>query len=208
LRWTPCPPGYCNSPASEKLLPLSDMAPLIRAPEGLEPSRTTRCSAHTTPAADFCGRIRVNYFTLSRESATCRRSPVISSTAFDTRPPDLPPVLLMDTDFAISGPLVRRRRPRIQFLSIGPYLCSTLPLDTASRWCPCASLPFTSHQVGAGLSPASCRTCTAYRKKGRRTARRPFFVFLVNRKLEGLYVGGLQSFRTLGHFEFNRLAIV
>src|SRR5205807_5308356 len=27
-------------------------------------------------------------------------------------------------------------------------------------------------------------------------------------RLEGLYVGGLQSFRTLGHFEFNRLAIV
>jgi hypothetical protein len=35
----------------------------------------------------------------------------------------------MDTDFAISCPLVRRRRPQIQFLSIGPYLCSTLPLD-------------------------------------------------------------------------------
>jgi hypothetical protein len=27
-------------------------------------------------------------------------------------------------------------------------------------------------------------------------------------ELEGLYVGGLQSFWTLGHFEFNRLAIV
>src|SRR5437588_57360 len=43
-------------------------------------------------------------------------------------------------------------------------------------------------------------------QKGRRTeARRPF---LFEAELEGLYVGGLQSFRTLGHFEFNRLAVV
>jgi hypothetical protein len=77
-----------------------------------------------TPAADFCCRISVNYFTLSHESATCNRSPAISSTAFDTRPPDLPPASLMDTDFAIICPLVRRRRPQIQFLSIGPYLWS------------------------------------------------------------------------------------
>src|SRR6202040_2463036 len=83
----------------------------------------------TTPAADFCCRIRVNYSTLSLESETCRRSPAISSTAFDTRPPDLPPASLMDTDFAITCSLVRRRRPQIRFLSIGPYLCSTLPSD-------------------------------------------------------------------------------
>ena len=74
----------------------------------------------TTPAADFCCRIRVNYSTLSLEFETCNRSPAISSTAFDTRPPDLPPALLMDTDFAISCPLVQRRRPPIRFLSIGP----------------------------------------------------------------------------------------
>src|SRR5712664_877006 len=90
-------------------------------------------SAHTTPAADFCCRIRANCSTLSPESETCNRSPAISSTAFDTRPPDLPPASLMDTDFAIICPLVRRRRPQIQFLSIGPYLCSTLPSDTTSR---------------------------------------------------------------------------
>jgi len=29
-----------------------DMTPLIRAPEGLQPSRTTRCSAHTMPRCD------------------------------------------------------------------------------------------------------------------------------------------------------------
>src|SRR6202790_5743959 len=87
----------------------------------------------TTPAADFCCRIRVNYSTLSLESETCNRSPAISSTAFDTRPPDLPPASLMDTDFAIRCSLVQRRRPQIQFLSISPYLCSTLPSDPISR---------------------------------------------------------------------------
>jgi hypothetical protein len=119
--------------ADDALPPSLDIAPLIRVPEGLQPSRTTRCSAHTTPAADFCCRIRVNYSTLSLEFETCNRSPAISSTAFDTRPPDLPPALLMDTDFAIIGSLVRRRRPLIRFLSIGPYLCSTLPSDPTSR---------------------------------------------------------------------------
>lgn len=35
-RWTPFPPMiYTDSPASEELPPLLDMAPLIRAPEGL-----------------------------------------------------------------------------------------------------------------------------------------------------------------------------
>src|ERR1700693_4206326 len=77
-----------------------------------------------TPAADFCCTVRVNLSTLSHESVTCSRSPAISSTAFDTRPPDLPPASLMDTDYAISCSLVRRRRPPIRFLSIIPYLCS------------------------------------------------------------------------------------
>src|SRR5437879_384762 len=61
---------------------------------------------------------------LSRESATCHRSPAISSAAFGTRPPDLPPAPLMDTDFIVSCRLVRRRRPHIRFLYIGPYLWS------------------------------------------------------------------------------------
>src|SRR5262249_49906030 len=40
------------SPASEALPPLLDMALLIRAPEGLQPSRTTHCSAHTISQSD------------------------------------------------------------------------------------------------------------------------------------------------------------
>ena len=39
-------------PASEALPPLLDMAPLIRAPEGLEPSQSVRCPAHTTGLSD------------------------------------------------------------------------------------------------------------------------------------------------------------
>src|SRR5258708_37466198 len=92
-----------------------------------------RTSVSSTPAADFCCRINVNYSTLSHESETCNRSPAISSTAFDTQPLDLPPASLMDTDFAISCSLVRRRRPQIQFLSIGSSHCSTLPSVPTSR---------------------------------------------------------------------------
>ena len=38
----------------------------------------------------------MNCSTLSHESETCNTSPATSSTAFDTRPPDLPPAFLMD----------------------------------------------------------------------------------------------------------------
>ena len=78
---------------------------------------------------------------------TCRRSPEVSSTAFDAQPPDLPPVSLMDMGFAISCPLARHRRPRIRFLFIGSRLCSTLLSDPASRRRPCASLSLHLHQV-------------------------------------------------------------
>jgi hypothetical protein len=39
-------------PAREALPPRSDIAPLIQAPEGLEPSRSTRCSARTMSQYD------------------------------------------------------------------------------------------------------------------------------------------------------------
>src|SRR5258708_35842045 len=101
----------------------------------------------STPAADFCCRINVNYSTLSHESETCNRSPAISSTAFDTQPLDLPPASLMDTDFAISCSLVRRRRPQIQFLSIGSDVFPTLPSVPTSPCPPFALLTLTSHPL-------------------------------------------------------------
>jgi hypothetical protein len=107
----------------------------------------------------------VNYFTLSLEFETCNRSPAISLTAFDTRPPDLPPAPLMDTDFAIICSLVRRRRPQIRFLSIGPYLCLHAPFRPHLAVTPLRFATLHLHQVGTGLSPASCQTCAAYKKK-------------------------------------------
>src|SRR2546429_9561372 len=72
---------------------------------------------------------------------TCSRPPDVISTAFHAQPPDLPPVPLMDVDFAITCSLARHRRPhQIQFLSIGSRVCSTLLSDLASRPGPCASL--------------------------------------------------------------------
>src|SRR2546426_5536216 len=89
-------------------------------------------------------------FTLSHDSVTCRRSPKVSSTAFDAQPPDLPPVSLMDMGFAVSCPLARHRRPLIRFLFIGSHLCSALLSGPASRrvlFHPCASLSLHVHHV-------------------------------------------------------------
>ena len=95
------------------------------------------------PFADFCDVVRVNHFTLSHDSVTRHRSPEVSSTAFDTQPPDLPPVSLMDMGFAIMCSLARHCRPHIRFLFIGSRLCSTLLSGPASRrvlFHPCVSL--------------------------------------------------------------------
>jgi hypothetical protein len=56
-------------------------------------------------------------------------------------------VPLMDLDFMVASPLVRHRMPLIRFLFIGPYVCSTLLSDPASRRRPCASLSLHLHQV-------------------------------------------------------------
>ena len=54
---------------------------------------------------------------------------------------------LMDMDFVVTSQLVRPRMPLIRFLFIGPYVCSTLLSDPASRRRPCASLSLRLHQV-------------------------------------------------------------
>src|ERR1019366_906842 len=145
------------------------MALLIRAPEGLQPFRSTRCSAHTMPSADFSCEIKAPCDALSHESATHSRSPKVSSTAFRTQPPDLQPVPLLNNDFAVTCPLVRQRMPQIRFLYIGSYVCSTLLSDPPSPERPCASAA-TSRPSGLyrGLSPPSRRTCSAHKKKAGR----------------------------------------
>ena len=87
------------------------------------------------PAADFCRPVRADRSTLSPDSRTCDRSPEVSSTAFRTQPPNLPPAPLMDMGFAVSCQLARRRRPHIRFLFIGsrfaPRFLQTPPRDDA-----------------------------------------------------------------------------
>jgi hypothetical protein len=143
-------------------------------------------SVSTTPAADFCCRISVNYSTLSHESETCSRSPAISSAAFDTRPSDLPPASLMDTDFVVSCQLVRRRRPQIRFLSIGPYLCSALPSDPVSRRRPCASLPFTSIRLGRDSHPPAAEHARRTTEKAPRFLEAPSLIETYSPKQTGL----------------------
>ncbi len=81
------------------------------------------------------------------------RSLGVSPTAFIAHPPDLQPWPLMDMDFATSCPLVRPALPHIRFLFFGSRLCSMLPPDSPSRFCPCALLVLHLHQVAQGLSP-------------------------------------------------------
>src|SRR5262245_5107467 len=63
------------------------------------------------PSADSRSTFRVDRSPPSRDSATYCGSPEVSSTAFCAQPPDLPPVLLVDVDFAIHCSLVQHRRP-------------------------------------------------------------------------------------------------
>src|SRR5207248_4968232 len=70
----------------------------------------------------------------------------------------------MDPDFAVTCPLVRRRRPLIQFLYIGPYLCSTLP--SAPPHGDALALCYASTPSGwDGTFTRSCRPCAAYKQK-------------------------------------------
>lgn len=65
----------------------------------------------TMPSADFCAAVREPLGSLSPcSSGTRHRPPEVSSTAFRAQPPDLRSAPLMDTDFAIRCPLVRRSR--------------------------------------------------------------------------------------------------
>jgi len=147
--------GQCNTLIeTQTLLTL----PIVRAFAAL---------ATTTPSADFCYAVRTPRDVLSHDFVTHSRPPVISSTAFYARPPDLPPVPLMDMGFAIVCSLARHRRPLHPILvhrpacllhaSFGPHLAVT-PLRFAT---------LHLHQVGRGLSPPSCRTCTAYKQEWR-----------------------------------------
>src|SRR2546430_15788177 len=63
------------------------------------------------PSADSRPTVKMDCSTLSHDSVTCGGSPEVSSTAFDAQPPDLPPVCLVDTGFAVLCQLAPHRRP-------------------------------------------------------------------------------------------------
>ncbi len=128
-----------------------------------------------TPSADFCHAVRTPYDVLSHDSVTHSRSPAISSTAVHARPPDLPPVPLMDTDFASRCPLVRHRRPYHPVLVHRPACLLHASFRPHLTVTPLRFATLHLHQVGGGLSPPSCRTCTAYSKNA---GARPAFLHL------------------------------
>src|SRR5437016_14497239 len=106
---------------------------------------------------------------------TCSRPPDVISTAFHAQPPDLPPVPLMDVDFAITCSLARHRRPhQIQFLSIGSRVCSTLLSDLASRLGPCASLSLRLHQAVKRTFTSKLSNLLGTQQKGGRRSCRLF----------------------------------
>ncbi len=63
------------------------------------------------PSADSRPTVRMDRSTLSHDAVTCGGSPEVSSTAFDAQPPDLPPVCLVETGFAVLCQLAPHRRP-------------------------------------------------------------------------------------------------
>src|SRR5713101_4632279 len=95
-----------------------------------------------------------------------RRPPEVSLTAFRTPPPEFTQSAL--DGYGLRGPMPARPAP----LASNPVLvhwcvCSTLPSDPTSRLAtPLRLATLHLHQVGRGLSPPSCQTCSAPGRTG------------------------------------------
>jgi hypothetical protein len=94
-----------------------------------------------------------------------RRSPEVRSTAFDAQPPNLRCAPLVDTGFAVVGPLARRGAP----LSGSCPSARTVSLRASFRpRLATAALalraPFTSTRLGRALSPPHGRSCSAHQE--------------------------------------------
>jgi hypothetical protein len=99
------------------------------------------------PSADFCPTVRLPFDSPSRRSDTVE-IPGVSSAAFCAQPPDLRFAPSMDTDFAVSCPLVQR--PRLisgscpSTRTFDPCFLQTPPRDGGS----CIITSPYLHQVG------------------------------------------------------------
>src|SRR5260370_27232198 len=89
----------------------------------------------TMPAADSRPTVRMDCSILSHAAVTCGGSPEVSSTAFDAQPPDLPPMCLVETGFAVIFQLSPHRRPHHPVLvhRLPPFLPPFLPTPPPSR---------------------------------------------------------------------------
>ena len=91
-----------------------------------------------------------------------RRPPEVSSTAFAAHLPNLHPSPLMDMDFAVKRPLVRRRLPPSGSCTSGRDCCSPLLSDPPRDGHLAVRSHFTSIRLYRGLPPPGCRTCSAH----------------------------------------------
>jgi hypothetical protein len=130
-------PGYLLRPRSKRTALRRPLVHRAHQPVFHHPSLQKRPEqlqqTLVADSADSCRPVRTDRSILSFDSETSGRSPEVSSPAFRAQPPDLQPVPLMDTDFAVMCPLVRHRMPQIRFLYISSRLCSTLLSDPTSR---------------------------------------------------------------------------
>lgn len=119
----------------------------------LQPFGPSGIPSPPMPSADSSTAVRESYDPLSPDPGKRRRPPGVSPAAFRAQPPDLRFAPLMELDFALSSPLVRRSRNPIyrtlhrrvlplatsQLAEMGPSVAVTGP---------CASLTLHLHQVG------------------------------------------------------------
>jgi len=126
--------------------------------------------ATTTPSADCCCTVRTPYDVLSHDSVTHSRSPEISSTAFDTRPPDLPPAPLMDMGFAVTCQLARDRRPHHPVLVHRPVALLHASFGHHLAVTPLRFTTLHLHQVGTGLLPVAAEHARHTNQKPRLSA--------------------------------------
>jgi len=113
------------------------------------------------PSADFCAAIRRPFDLLSRFRDTAQTSRG-KTDSLPHPPPDLRFASLVDMDFVVDWPLVRRSRLVSGSCSsvpaFAPRFLQTPPHDDALA----LRYPFTSTRLGRGLSPPSCRPSPAH----------------------------------------------
>ena len=124
----------------------------------------------TTPAADCCRLLSVDYSTLSRfppHRAFSDRRQLSRGKLHHLQCTTAASTLRALDGYGLRHLALARPAltPLIRFLFIGSHLCATLPSDLASRQRPCVLLSFTSIRLNAGLAPAQWSSMLGTRYK-------------------------------------------